>query len=340
MPKAPPSRGGMGERARIHFSNGPVRFARSQRKHVRNARTAQSTVMPLSMWQNTACGAIARATQIMSMYPVDTIKTRVQVMHANASTTSRLRMALAKRTFYRGVPMSLLGQIPYGMLTFGAYETLRTRLQQRFPNMPRIVHIVVAASIGDTLGSLWLTPSEVVKSKTQAGVYPGALAATAAVARHSGIHGFYQGYLAALARDVPFRAIQLTLYESVRSWYIRHARSRNPSYKISPPENLLLGAITGTVTAAFTTPLDVIRTRMMSQSATSPAFKNALDCAFKTVTTEGPRALYRGLAPRCLLIGPSSAIFFVAYESAKAFFRQRNARNFRACKLPTRFRNA
>ena len=52
-----------------------------------------------------AAAAVARATSIFAMYPVDTIKTRIQMEQPNP-----FRLA----GIYSGVGGSLIGQVPYG----------------------------------------------------------------------------------------------------------------------------------------------------------------------------------------------------------------------------------
>lgn len=285
---------------------------RSLRRHA----TAVHLARPLTLAENLLCGAFARTAQIVTMYPVDTIKTRVQFSRATHGAIARLRAAIQQGALYRGTAPSLLGQIPYGMITFGALEASRSKLRERFPNAPAWSTTAAAAAIGDALGSLWLTPSEVIKQKTQAGVHSGAAAAVSAVARSRGAAGFYQGYGAAVARDVPFRVIQFAVFEALANRFKRR----------SALGNLALGMAAGTAAAATTTPFDVVRTRMMAQTPGAPAaFRNAFECVVQTVGKEGPQALFRGIAPRCLLIGPSSAVFFVAYEAAKTYFKKRQA---------------
>lgn len=255
------------------------------------------------------------------MYPVDTIKTRVQFSRtATATAIERLGTALGQGNLYRAVGPCLLGQIPYGMVTFGALESSRNYLRKKFPDAPNWTTTMAAATIGDTMGSLVLTPSEVIKQKTQAGIYAGSGAAVSAVVKERGIMGFYQGYGSAVARDVPFRIFQFGVFEFLlANFQKRFGRQTNPV------ENLGLGALAGTTAAALTCPFDVIRTRMMSQTPGSPAaFRNAFECVAKTVQKEGIMTMYRGITPRCLLIGPSSAVFFLAYETSKRFFLQRN----------------
>lgn len=49
--------------------------------------------------------AVARCTSISVMFPVDTIKTRLQMSQANPFAVAGL---------YKGVGSSLIGQVPYG----------------------------------------------------------------------------------------------------------------------------------------------------------------------------------------------------------------------------------
>ena len=65
-----------------------------------------------------------------------------------------------------------------------------------------------------------------------------------------------------MARDVPFRAIQLPLYEALKQAYAtRFCDGRGD--QISPPSAALLGACAGMTAAAATTPVDVVKTQMM-----------------------------------------------------------------------------
>lgn len=291
---------------------------------------------PLTVPQTLSCGAIARAVQIVSSFPVDTIKTRIQsaqrsmapLSKSPSSPFSPITSALSKGRLFSGVGVTLLGQVPYGMLTFGLYESLQTYLSRSASNIPNWLRIVLAASIGDAIGSLWLTPSEVVKSKTQTGLYGSPVSTIRSLAA-TGPLSFYQGYAAAIARDVPFRAVQMLLYDQCRRVYsIFKKRSSNlltEDVKLTSMENLFVGAVAGTITAIVTTPLDVIRTRMMCQPTGANAiYRNAFDCVVKTVSGEGVFALLKGIGPRAVLVGPSTAVFFATYEACKSFFHSRS----------------
>lgn len=307
----------------------------SSRTAVPRVEATTSDAFKLTVPQSLACGAIGRGVQIASFFPVDTIKTRVQAAHSatvsssslpsSAGSIASLKNAVRQGRFYSGVGVNLLGQVPYGMLTFGLYETLSSHFSENHVNLPEWARIMLAAGIGDAIGSLWLTPSEVIKSKTQTGLFKTPMAAIRAIAANGPL-SFYQGYAAALARDVPFRAMQLFLYERCRTSYITHFASSRTG-NITPVENLLIGAFSGSITAVATNPLDVIRTRMMAQPVGKLAtYPNVFDCVAKTFSTEGLPAFLRGVGPRIFLLGPASAVFFLTYETAKGFFRSRPAK--------------
>jgi Mitochondrial carrier protein len=88
--------------------------------------------------------AIARSTSIFAMYPADAIKTRLQMKQPWSGN------------LYKGVGGSLLGQVPYGVLTFGSYELYKGYLLDRWPAVPPIFKYAAAAVLGDLTGSGWL----------------------------------------------------------------------------------------------------------------------------------------------------------------------------------------
>jgi hypothetical protein len=110
--------------------------------HVRDAsasktvfRTSSSTPFQvfvqtiLDARRHLTSAAVARSTSIFLMYPADVFKTRLQMKQANAFRLTGL---------FNGVTGSLLGQVPYGVLTFGSYEMYKSFLLDRWPTVPPI----------------------------------------------------------------------------------------------------------------------------------------------------------------------------------------------------------
>ena len=101
-------------------------------------------------------------------------------------------------------------------------------------------------------------PVEVVKQRRQAGVLCSSLAVAKKALKRDGLPGLYRGGLATLAREVPFSLIQFPLWELFKAEVVKHEGRCT-----TPTESALCGALGGIVAAAMTTPLDVVKTRMM-----------------------------------------------------------------------------
>jgi solute carrier family 25 S-adenosylmethionine transporter 26 len=263
--------------------------------------------------------AAARSSSIFIMYPIDTIKTRMQMEQPNA-----LRLA----GIYKGVGGSLFGQVPYGVLTFGSYEMYKRALLNKFPEAQPIFMYAIAAVMGDLTGSGWLCPSEVVKQQLQAGMYSSTREAVSTILKKKGIVGLYEGYFGGIARDVPFRVSQLCSYEVTKNLYLKMkqnkqltlAKGRNnkkavTQVALSPFETAVCGAVSGSFSAAITAPLDRIKTLLMTDSAACGG--TVVSCAAQIWKQEGLAGFFQGVVPRVVYIAPSVVCFFIVYEQVQ-----------------------
>ncbi len=135
-------------------------------------------------------------------------------------------------------------------LFFVTYETVK-----RIP----IEHShLLAASLGEMIACIVRVPTEVMKQRMQAQQYTHLSQAMKHIFRTEGIFGFYRGYGTTLFREIPFTCIQFPLYEHLKvRWAIYQDKS------LSWTQAALCGALAGGIAAAATTPLDVLKTRMI-----------------------------------------------------------------------------
>lgn len=94
----------------------------------------------------------------------------------------------------------------------------------------------------------------------QTGQFSSAPNAVRLIISKEGFAGLYAGYGSFLLRDLPFDAIQFCIYEQLRIGYRVMAKR-----DLNDPETAIIGAFAGALTGAITTPLDVIKTRLMVQ---------------------------------------------------------------------------
>ena len=76
----------------------------------------------------------------------------------------------------------------------------------------------------------------------------------------------------------------------------------------------------GFVASLCSTPADVAKSRIMSQTALADGtmpYAGTLDCWKKVVANEGPAALYKGFLPGWLRLGPWQLVFWCSYEQLR-----------------------
>lgn len=274
-----------------------------------NMETAKAFDFFRTFFEGVIAGGTAGVVVETALYPIDTIKTRLQAAQGGGK--------IVLKGLYSGLAGNLAGVLPASAVFVGVYEPTKQKLLRMFPeNLTAVAHLT-AGAIGGLAASLIRVPTEVVKQRMQTGQFSSAPDAVRLIASREGFKGLYVGYGSFLLRDLPFDAIQFCIYEQLRIGY-KVAAKRD----LNDPENAIIGAFAGAITGAITTPLDVIKTRLMVQGSANQ-YKGIFDCVQTIVREEGPPALLKGIGPRVLWIGIGGSIFFGVLESTKRFLAQR-----------------
>ena len=124
-----------------------------------------------------------------------------------------------------------------------------------------ITHMI-AASFGELASCVIRVPVEVVKQRTQTMSQRSSLSAFKAILSsptESAFRGLYRGFGITVMREIPFTMIQFPLYESMKRWQAR----RLGKEKVNAFEAGICGCVAGGIGAGITTPLDVLKTRIM-----------------------------------------------------------------------------
>lgn len=177
-----------------------------------------------------------------------------------------------------------------------------------------VIHMI-AASVGDVASSTLRAPFEVVKQRLQSGNVGGlsARGVLGEILKSEGVRGLFRGYGALVLRELPFDALQFPLYE-----FFKVKSRERLGRKLTSWESAGCGSVAGGMSAAVTTPLDVIKTRLMTQGVGGKY--EGLVHGLKTVAREeGAGALFSGVVPRIAWISLGGAIFFGGYEATRAY---------------------
>lgn len=222
------------------------------------------------------------------------------------------------------------GSSPGAALFFGTYETMKpqiAKLQNKYLGdaaSPALTHMV-AASIGEAAACMVRVPTEVVKSKMQTNA-AGSSTLTSTLKlvlsekdgrafASSVFGGLYRGYGMTLLREVPFAFIQFPLYERLKvEW------GKAQGHETSPWQAAACGSVSGGIAAGLTTPLDVVKTRLMLGSDKNGVpYKGGRDVVQRLINEEGSAVLLSGIQPRVMWISIGGFVFFGAYESYRSF---------------------
>eukprot|EP01012_Entosiphon_sulcatum_P057184 TRINITY_DN80910_c0_g1_i1.p1 TRINITY_DN80910_c0_g1~~TRINITY_DN80910_c0_g1_i1.p1 ORF type:complete len:290 (+),score=12.90 TRINITY_DN80910_c0_g1_i1:24-872(+) len=243
------------------------------------------------------------------LFPLDTIKTRVQSAQGFSASGGFSGV-------YRGLCAATCGSAPGSLMFFVAYEGSRRSIRHSAVGsaLPAQLIDAVAATAGEICGLLARVPMETVKQRLQANIHPTTRSAIKAI-WHRGPRTFYMGYGVTLLRDIPFGVIQFPLYEDLRR---RWAKKLGVEH-LAPAPSAICGAVSAAVAAILTTPFDVVKTRLMlGKDRHGAPYSSAIETACRIRRDEGLRAFFHGVVPRVNLICLGGFIFLGAYEATRS----------------------
>ena len=189
------------------------------------------------------------------------------------------------------------------------------------------VHML-ASSLGEIAACAIRVPTEVIKQRAQAGLFGGSSAAAfrdiMGLRHRAGyvvmFKELYRGGGVTIMREIPFTVVQFGLWERMKSRYSARQTSlySREAGLVTAGESALFGSAAGAVAAAATTPLDVLKTRIMlaRRDDGGQARGSAAQVLKKLHAEEGMHGLFRGIVPRIGWISTGGAIFLGTYQWA------------------------
>ncbi|KAL5204523.1 hypothetical protein ABZP36_009394 [Zizania latifolia] len=259
--------------------------------------------------------AIAACFAELCTIPLDTAKVRLQLQKnfaadaaaaapkyrgllGTAATIAREEGAAA---LWKGIVPGLHRQCIYGGLRIGLYEPVKSFYvgKDHVGDVPLSKKIAAGFTTGAIAISI-ANPTDLVKVRLQAegklapGVprrYAGAMDAYAKIVRQDGFAALWTGL-------GPNTILKL------------------PGFKDDVVTHLLSGLGAGFFAVCVGSPVDVVKSRMMGDSA----YTSTLDCFVKTLKNDGPLAFYKGFLPNFARLGSWNVIMFLTLEQVQKLF--------------------
>jgi solute carrier family 25 iron transporter 28/37 len=159
---------------------------------------------------------------------------------------------------YRGVTAVFAGVVPAHSAYFSIYEVAK----EKFGANKRGHHPMAAAASGAVATfshDLVMTPLDVVKQRMQLGVYGSVSQAIRSMIKTEGVSSLFLSLPTTILMNIPAASINVAVNESCR-------RVLNPSGDFDMGTFFISGTIAGGIAGAVTNPLDVIKTRLQTQT--------------------------------------------------------------------------
>lgn len=280
-------------------------------------------------------GGMAGLVVDVMLFPIDTIKTRLQ-------SEKRFWRAGGFRGIYNGLSPAAAGSVPSAALFFCTYESMKKLLSPyAHGQQTHFVHMSSAA-VAEVVACLVRVPVEIAKQRrqVQSAQHRNVSATKILVQAYQSegiFRGLYRGFGATILREIPFSFVQYPLWEYLKqNWTsFTHLPLTFVSVAVC---GAIAGGIAGTTidiipknhqifqgncfklllysffTAGITTPLDVVKTRIMLNSRTGEKRASIYQILHGIYRDNGIKGVFAGFIPRVMWITIGGAIFFGSYD--------------------------
>ncbi|KAI8645519.1 mitochondrial carrier domain-containing protein [Parasitella parasitica] len=138
-----------------------------------------------------------------------------------------------------------------------------------------------------------------------------------------GVKAFWPGLTLGLIGVFPYQAMDLGIYETLKLSYLQYSQGEHNEDGSQKQPNVFVlwacGMISGTIGATSVYPLNVIRTRLQAQGTKGHPrlYKSPWEAVQTTFLEGGVKGFYKGLGPTLLKVVPAVSISYVTYEWSK-----------------------
>lgn len=270
-------------------------------------------------------GGIAGAFTYVCLYPLDTIKTKLQTKGASKiyrSTFDAVVKTFQEKGilgFYSGVSAVIVGSTASSAVYFGTCEFGKSILS-RLEKYPAVLIPPTAGAMGNIMSSAIMVPKELITQRMQAGAKGRSWEVLLKILQKDGIMGLYAGYSATLLRNLPAGVLSYSSFEYLKAAVLNRTKKSH----LQPIESVCCGALAGAISASITTPLDVVKTRLMTQvnkevvdKVAAAMFSGVSATVKQILKEEGWVGFTRGMGPRVVHSACFSALGYFAFETAR-----------------------
>ncbi|XP_047396266.1 mitochondrial 2-oxodicarboxylate carrier isoform X5 [Sciurus carolinensis] len=235
--------------------------------------------------------------EICLMHPLDVVKTRFQIQRYATDPNSYKSLGDSFRMIFRTEGL------------FGFYKGILPPILAETPK--RAVKFFTFEQYKKLLGYVSLSPA----------LQPSTLGYARQIIKKEGLglQGLNKGFTATLGRHGVFNMVYFGFYYNVKNII---PVSKDPNLEFL--RKFGIGLLSGTIASVINIPFDVAKSRIQGPQPVPGEIKYRT--CFKTMTTvyreEGILALYKGLLPKIMRLGPGGAVMLLVYEYTYSWLQE------------------
>ncbi|KAI8991555.1 mitochondrial carrier domain-containing protein [Mycotypha africana] len=273
-------------------------------------------------------GGAASCVAAVVVHPFDLTKVRLQNTKGNARHgmfTTMLKIANNEGFFrlYAGLSASILRQATYSTVRFGVYEKLKDFISKGSNKKANVGELLICSSIAGALGGACGNPGDVINVRMQNDGqlppqqrrnYKHAIDGIIRITKEEGTSALFRGVGPNINRAILMTSSQCVSYDIFKSLFLNHTSLKDGIFL-----HLTSSVLAGLVATTVCSPVDVIKTRIMSAS-TNDHRMSATAITKQMFKTEGIASFFKGWTPAFIRLGPQTIITFVVLEQFKSWY--------------------
>ena len=288
--------------------------------YVVNGALTPASLPPVTPIQSIIAGGTARSIAQFVTYPMDALRTLAQTRKGAKKLAD-----LGPGVLISGSFSTSMFAFPTGAIQFTVFAGVKRALTGLIGSQgAKGTAVAMVSSACASICSCAVgVPQEVLKQRLVTNIYPNFRTAVNTIWSTEGLKGFYTGWGPTVARNLPYVVITFTTFNYLKTQELK--KTQNES--LDTASSLKFGMGSSILGCIATQPIDVVKTRMMTQAASNlTPYTSPFNCVVDIIKTEGVGCFFAGFPPRVAYIAPLWAAQFMLNEKFTKAFREENAR--------------
>ncbi|KAK6202793.1 mitochondrial carrier protein [Scheffersomyces amazonensis] len=270
-------------------------------------------------------GTMGGIAQVLVGQPFDTVKVRLQsapegTYNGALDVIKKLVQNEGPKAFYKGTLTPLVGVGACVSVQFSVNEFMKRHYDNKLNGQPlSLLQFFNCGAIAGFANGFLASPIEHIRIRLQTQTsstksFNGPIDCFKKLYQQQGLFGgIYKGLVPTLIRESVGLGIYFATYEALIANELTKDKSITRA-DISSLKLCAFGGLSGYTLWIAIYPIDVIKSKLQTDSLTKPTFKGSLDVVNKVFKSSGIKGFYRGFIPTILRAAPANGATFAVFE--------------------------